>query len=417
MLSDEVIEKVTERLVNRIEQANTYVLKEIGKSINKIGTLTPTKAQELAQILKYGGDYNKITKQLAKITNLNVSDIQKIFEEVAKRDYQFAKQFYDYRGISYIPYENNLTLKNQVDAISRLMVGNYINKTSAIGFSVKDLDGNVIFKNLETVYRDTIDKAVLSISQGKSTFDNEMYKTIKELASSGLKTLDYESGRSIRLDSAISMNMKDTLRQMHNETQEVIGEQFGYDGVEITVHENPAEDHEDAQGKQFSLEQYELLQTTGYATTYDNKKIDMHLELKSGESSISFRPISQYNCYHYTFAIILGVSVPAYSNEELEQIQERNNKGFDFDGKHYTMYEGTQLQRKLERKIREQKDIQIMAKESGQMDLVDSSQRNITALTRKYKELSKASGLPTKMDRMRVSEYKRINIKKSYLIN
>lgn len=52
-----------------------------------------------------------------------------------------------------------------------------------------------------------------------------------------------------------------------------------------------------------------------------------------------------------------------------------------------------------------------MAKESGQMDLVDSSQRNITALTRKYKELSEASGLPTKMDRMRVSGYKRTAIK------
>ena len=407
MLSDEVIEKVTKRLINRIEQANTYVLKEIGKSIKKIGTLTPTQAQELAQVLKYGGDYNKITKELSKVTNMNIKDIQKIFEEVAKNDYDFAKQFYDYRNISYIPYENNLTLKNQVDAISRLMVKDYINKTSAIGFSVKELNGKIVFKDLTTVYRDTIDKAVLSIYQGKSTFDEEMYKTIKELAISGLKTIDYESGRSMRLDSAISMNMRDTIRQMHNETQEIIGEQFGADGVEITVHENPADDHADAQGKQFSKEQYMLLQTTGYATSYDNKQINLHAELKSGES-ISFRPISEYNCYHYKFDIILGVSRPAYSNEELTQIQERNNKGFDFDGKHYTMYEGTQLQRKLERKIREQKDIQIMAKEAGRMDLVDSSQKNITVLTRKYKELSEASGLLTEMDRMRVSGYKRI---------
>ena len=75
MLSDEVIEKVVTRLVNRIEQANEYVIRQIGKNIKKIGTITPSKAQELVQIMRYGGDYNKIVKKLAEITKLNVKDI------------------------------------------------------------------------------------------------------------------------------------------------------------------------------------------------------------------------------------------------------------------------------------------------------------------------------------------------------
>ena len=422
MLSDEVIEKVTERLVNRIEQGNTYVLEQIGKSIKKIGTLTPSKAHELEQMLKFGGDYDKIVRKLAEITKLNVKDIKKIFEEVAKSDYQFAKQFYDYRGKKFIPYEKNIALKRQVDALSNIMIDNYISKTKSIGFSLKDAKGNVIFQELGTTYQDTIDKAIVSISQGKTTFQQEMYNLMKELGSSGIKTIDYESGRSMRLDSYFRMLTKDSLRQLHNEEQQIFGEEFDSDGVEISVHSNPALDHASAQGRQFSISKYdkngneiekgewEKLQEDGVAKDYTGKEVDLHLELKNGESAEGFRPISTYNCYHYVFAIVLGVSEPEYSNKELQQIIDNNNKGFDFDGKHYSMYEGTQLQRKLETEIRKQKDIQIMAKAGDNKELISESQDKIRQLTQKYKELSDISGLPTKMQRMRVPNYKRVAI-------
>lgn len=410
MLSDEVLEKVIELIVKRIEQENTYVLEQIGNSLNKIGTLTPSKAQELGQIIKYGGDYDKIVKKLAQITQLNVRDIKKIFEEVAKRDLNFAKQFYDYRGKKFIPYEQNDALKRQVEAISKIMIDNYISKTKALGFSVKDNRGNILFKGLKETYQDAMDRAILSVSQGKSTFNEELYKIVKELGSSGLKTLDYESGRTLRLDSAVRMGMKDALRTLHNETQMIIGEEFDADGVEISVHLNPADDHEEAQGKQFSKEEYKKLQETGIATSYDNIEIDLHRELKSGETAEGFRPISTYNCYHYIFAIILGVNKPQYSNKQLKEIKDKNNKGFDYEGKHYSMYEGTQLQRQLETEIRKQKDTQIMARASGQDELVQESQHNISTLTKRYKELSEASGLPIKKNRLRVSNYKRVHI-------
>ena len=404
MLNDELLDKVSERLINRIEQQNTYILEQIGKTIKEIGTLTLTQAHQLGQIMKYGGNYDKIIKKIAQITNINVKDIKKIFEEVAKSDYRFAKQFYDYRGVKYIPFEQNKVLKRKIDAISNVMVDEYLTKTKAIGFSVKDLEDNVTFKPLEKAYKEIIDKAILSVSQGKTTFNEEMYKVIKEYGSSGLKTFDYESGRSVRLDSAIRMNMKDTLRQLHNEEQELFGKEFNSDGVEISVHFNPAPDHALVQGKQFSNEEFNKFQNDKDCYSYD--KIFFPAEFEGHDR----RSISEYNCYHYTFAIILGVSEQAYTNEELKQIIDDNNKGFDYEGKHYTNYEGTQLQRDIEKKIREQKDIQIMARASGQDDLVTDSQKQISILTKKYKELSNVSGLPTKMDRMRVSGYKRINV-------
>ena len=77
----------------------------------------------------------------------------------------------------------------------------------------------------------------------------------------------------------------------------------------------------------------------------------------------------------------------------------------------YTNYEGTQLQRNLERAIREQKDIQIFAKASGNNELIADSQSKITQLTSKYRELSSVSNLPTKMQRMKVSGYRRTKVK------
>lgn len=404
MLSDETLEKVIEIIVRRIEEGNTYTLQQIGKSLNKIGTLTPSKAHDITQVLQYGGDYDKIVKKLSQITSKNVKDIKKIFNEVAKKDLNFAKQFYEYKNKSFIPYEQNIALKKQVEALSNIMINDYLTKTKSIGFSVRDLNGNLIFKDLKSTYKDTIDKAIISISQGKTTFQQEMYQIIKDLGTSGLKTIDYVNNKHIRFDSAVRMMMKDGIRQLHNETQMVIGQEFDSDGVEISVHLNPADDHADVQGKQFSNEEFEKFQNDIDSYSYDGTFFPADFE---GHDR---RSISEYNCYHYIFAIVLGVNKPQYSNQQLKEIKRSNDKGFDFEGKHYTMYEGTQLQRKLETEIRKQKDIQIMAKAEEQEDLIRESQKRISTLTKKYKRLSEASGIPTKMKRMRVSGYKRTRV-------
>lgn len=405
MLSDEVLDKVIERLTNRIEQGNEYVLDQIGKSIKKIGTLSPSKAQQLVQIMKYGGDYDKITKKLAEITKMNVKDIKKIFEEVAKNDYKFAKKFYEYRGKKFIPYEENYALKTQVDALANITANEYVNLTKTLAFT-EIVNGKVKATLLSKKYNEVLDKAVLSVLQGKSSFQEEMYSTIKNLASSGLKTIDFNNGRTMRLDSAVRMQMKGALRNLHNEMQEQLGKEFDSDGVEISVHMNPAPDHAEVQGKQFSNEEFEKFQNDEDAKSYDG----MLFPAISEETGHDRRAISQYNCYHYTFSIILGVSKPEYTNKQLKQIIDNNNKGFEFDGNHYTNYEGTQLQRKLETEIRKQKDIQIMAKASDDDKLVGESQKNIKVLTNKYKELSKVSGLPTRLERMRVIGYKRTKV-------
>ena len=82
MLTEEQIDLIIERLKMRVEKANTLFLKNISQSIKAIKEISPTQAQQLVQILKYGGNYEKIIKELSKYTNLNLQDLDAIFEVI-----------------------------------------------------------------------------------------------------------------------------------------------------------------------------------------------------------------------------------------------------------------------------------------------------------------------------------------------
>ena len=393
MLSQEVEERLAEHLIDRIEDTNSNILKKIGQTIKYMSTLTPSQAYQISQILKYGGTYEEIAKELARVSGKNVQDIYKIFEQVAKDNKEFAKQFYKYRNIDFIPYSKDIALQNQVNSIARLTADTYLNiaNTRGIGFLFKNKNGQMYFKDIQQAYYEIIDRGILAISQGKETFQTEMRRIIKDVGGNGV--VMYESGRTRRLDTAIRMNLLDGIRQVSNETSKRFGEEYDADGIEISVHSNPAPDHADIQGRQFSNEEYEKLESGDIATDYKGNKYD-------GSDK---RHIGEYNCYHKIFSIVLGVSKPEYTDKQLQNIRESNLSGFDFEGKHYTNYEGAQLQRRIETAIRKQKDTQILARASGDTELVEQSQNKIRLLTSKYNDLCKTSGLLPKKIRMQVS--------------
>lgn len=401
MLNNEQEEKLVQILIDRINALNEDILTLIGNRIKQIGELTPTQVHQIQQMLMYDTDINTIVQKLAEITNMNVNDIYNMFEYSAKTNQDFAKQFYKAKGISYIPYAQNKVLKDQVRAIAEITAKEYANisRTTAIGYTIKDLQGNVTFKDISSAYKDIIDKAILNVGQGKTTYQQEMRNAIKQIGQSGLKTIDYESGRSVRLDSAIRQNTLEGLRTLTNQIQEQFGEEFGADGVEVSHHINSAPDHIDTvDGKQFSLNGDRVV----------NGKL--YKDFNTVNNSLD-RQVSTLNCRHYIFSIVLGVNKPQYTDKQLEEDKKKNKQGFDFEGKHYSNYEGEQLQRLIERRIREQKDVQILAKSSGDKELTLQAQTKITQLTTKYKQLCNVSGLPNQLKtRSSVVGYRRINV-------
>lgn len=249
MLNSNQEEQLVQLLIDRINALNEDILEIIGNRIKEIGEMTPTQVHQINQMLMYNTDIKEIVEKLAEVSGMNVNDIYSLFEYSAETNQDFARQFYRARGISYIPYTQNKVLKDQVRAIAEITAREYANisRTSAIGYTIKDLKGNLVFKDISSAYKDIIDKAILNAGQGKTTYQQEMRNAIKQIGQSGLKTIDYESGRSMRLDSAIRMNTLGGLRKLNNQVQEQFGEEFDSDGVEISVHQYPAVDHENVQ--------------------------------------------------------------------------------------------------------------------------------------------------------------------------
>ena len=382
-----------ERIVQRQIKANERVLKEIGKIIGMIGDLNPSEAYTMAQMLKYGESLDKIVKILSKNSQLTEVEIYKMLEHEAKTNLALKEIYFKAKQKDFIPYEENLPLQNLVREVALATVGTYRNISMTTGITFLDRNKNLVTKSLGEAYYQIVDDAIMNVSLGKETFWQTMKEQLETIGSHGIQSIEYESGYHRRIDSALRMNLSDGLNELSQKQQELIGNQFDYDGYEISVHENPAEDHADVQGHIFSIEEYNKLNNFGEATDVNGKFIDIHN--KYGD----FRQIGTLNCYHEVFTIVIGVSKPRYTQKELDKINANNKKGFEFEGKHYTNYEGTQLQRKLELEIRKNEEERLILKAGGQ----DTTKEDTKArqLLRKYHDLSKISGLGTRLDRIK----------------
>ena len=405
MIDEELQEKLLSVFDKRFQNYNTKVLEELGNVIKQFKDLTPSQAYSLAQQLKYNTTVKDLLNELSKISGLSVKDLKAILEKVAKENLVFADVYYKSRGLEAPIYSENKALQRLVNSVYNITGEEFKNIAKSTGFRLLGDNGEPLLLDIDETYKYVIDKCVIAVSQGKETYQQSMRSTLKQLSASGVRKIEYESGYSRRLDTSVRQNILDSMRQVSNESQQLFGKEFDSDGIEISTHLNPSPDHSNVQGHQFSNKEYEKLQSTGVATDYNGEVIDIRIK-------DNFRPISTMNCFHYIFSIVLGVSKPQYSNEELKKIIDDNEKGAELDGKHYTNYELTQIMRKLETKIREQKDLQIIARASDDKDLILQAQTKITQLTNKYKQVVKISGLPNQLStRGRVYNYHRLSIK------
>ena len=403
MINEEMQEKLLSVFDKRFEDFNTKVLEELGNVIKQFKDLTPSQAYELGQQLKYNTTIKDLLDELSKISGMSVEDLKKVLEKVAKENITFADVYYKARGLETPIYSENKALQRLVSSVYSISGSEFKNIAKSTGFRLLGDNGKPLLLNIDETYKYVIDKCVIAISQGKETYQQSMRSTLKQLSSSGVRKIEYESGYSRRLDTSIRQNILDSMRQVSNESQQLFGKEFDSDGVEVSVHEMPAPDHELVQGRQFSNEEFENFQNDRKATDYTGMVFEPEFE---GHDR---RSISEYNCYHYIFSIVLGVSKPQYSDKQLQEIIDNTNKKTTFDGKEYTQYELTQLQRRIESAIRQEKDTQILAKASEDNELVLQSQTKISQLNTKYKQLCNISGLPNKFStRASVPNYKRI---------
>lgn len=432
MLSEELQEKLLSVFDKRFQDYNTKVLEELGNVIKQFKDLTPSQAYELGQQLKYNTTIKDLLDELSKISGLSVKDLKAILENVAKENIDFADVYYKSRGLETPIYIENKALKRLVNSVYKVAGEEFKNISKTTGFRLLDSNGEPLLLDIDKTYKEVIDRCVIAISQGKETYQQAMRSTLKQLSDSGVRRIEYESGYSRRIDSSVRMNVLDAVREVSNQSQMLFGEEFDYNAVEVSHHSNSAPDHSnnDIENGKFDIDGHQFVKldilkeqikngTEKEITLKDIDEVNHRVKYK-GKWYYDFdyinnnlnRPVSTMSCYHYIFSVVLGVSRPQFTDKQLGEDKKKNNDGFEFEGKHYTFYEGEQLLNRIALEIRKSKDTQIIAKSSGDNDLILSSQTKITQLTIKYRQVVKTSGLPNKLaTKGWVPGYKRTSVK------
>ena len=432
MINEELQEKLLSVFDKRFQDYNTKVLEELGNVIKQFKDLTPSQAYELGQQLKYNTTVKDLLNELSKISGLSVKDLKAILEKVAKENIGFADVYYKSRGLETPIYSENKALQRLVSSIYNISGAEFKNIAKSTGFRLLGDNGEPLLLDIDETYKYVIDKCVVAVSQGKETYQQSMRSTLKQLSDSGVRRIDYANNYSRRIDSSVRMNVLDAVREVSNQSQMLFGEEFDYNAVEVSHHSNSAPDHSnnDIENGKFDIDGHQFAKldilkeqikngTEKEITLKDIDEVNHRVKCKDKwyydfdyiNNNLN-RPVSTMSCYHYIFSVVLGVSRPQFTEKQLEEDKKKNNDGFEFEGKHYTFYDGEQLLNRIALEIRKSKDTQIMAKSSGDDALILSSQTKITQLTTKYRQVVKVSGLPNKLaTKGWVPGYKRTSVK------
>ena len=264
-----------------------------------------------------------------------------------------------------------------LDATVRQAREDLSNITQTMGFVGPD----GVCRDLTAAYDQACDFAFQKVSLGAQDFTSAVREAMANLAKKGIRSIDYASGVHTSLEAAVRRNILGGLGIMQNQISRQNHDYLGCDGWEISAHANSAPDHEPIQGKQYSDAEY----------------INLNNSL--------VRRIGTLNCGHAAFPIILGVDIPQHTPEELEKLRQDNADGVTVDGVHYTGYEATQMQRKIERAMRREKRRILTAEAADDTKSLSVAQTRLQRLRQEYVRFSDAAGLRTQDERAQVAGF------------
>lgn len=380
------LDKYASVIYERLEEFNDFTLKTIARRIKEIGSLSAYDAQTLKNMADITGDMAKITKKLAEITEMNIADVEKVYEQTVTDGVNTYKPLYDFRNIPFVPFEENEFAKALVSNWAEQTAGEMINlsRTKAIGFDKYDEFGNVIGHTpLRGAYEQAISSAVTAVSSGTADFNSAMKKTVEELGGSGVK-VTYGSGVNRSLSAMIRQNLLYGAKQSAQAYDEYVGKILGCDGFEVDAHAGCRPSHLFMQGKMYS---YNGRVTVDGITYEDGKE--------------ALNALGDYGCLHFKDDVILGVSQPRYSKKELDEIQRQSTELIEYDGRKKTLYEWKQTQRRFERAVRTKQTQADMFRESGNIAEANMRKKEIAAYRAKYDDLCDKLGLTKRTERMR----------------
>ena len=368
------IDELPLNLDKLLQEINQEVLSIIGKRIKKIGKL---KEEDLAVINKlidfYGEDNLIINKKLAEITNKTIQEVETILLDTIKEAEIDTEEFYNLSNVEQVPFEKNNALKTIYANTLKNLTNDILNisNTSVLGFVI-----NGTYTPFKNAYLNLINKSILAITTGTMDFNTALQSNLKDIGIGAV--VKYPSGRVVRADSAVRMNILDGVRKLTRDIRQEQGKEFGATGVYILPHGLCADDHLPYQGKEYLYKDFEEL----------NARLD--------------RPIGigVMNCRHIAYDVIVGESLLPYSKDELKKINQYSTEIVTWNGRKMTRYEATQKMRNAETHIRELKDKQFLFKNSGDKINENRYKKYSFVAEQKYKNRCNEADLKPRLDRL-----------------
>ena len=338
------------------------LLRDLCRCIAAAGGVTSGAEYKLLLAKSLAGADNVIADTLRRQTDLTDEAVEQLMQWAAEKT---------------APLENSESLRNIADAYVKVTRNEVI---SVLGeLAAADVDGRVY--PIKDVYRRTMDYVFRQVSSGAKTPEQAVRRATLRLWQRGIRTIDRSDGRSFSVEYMAQRAIMSKMGEMTTAINEKHHNDGGYDGWEISAHSACAPDHESIQGRQYSDEEYKIL----------NSRLQ--------------RRIGTLSCKHIAWPIKLGVDKPQWTQEQLAELAQQNAQGITYEGRHYTQYEATQQQKALENSIRQCKDRIAAAQEQGELSSGElrSSRILLRQLKAEYERFSAAAGLPTAPERLQAA--------------
>lgn len=381
----EVLDALPEELAELFRALEITLLEEICFRLKAAGELNKVTVQDIRSLRSHGIDLKDIEKAIRKKTGISETKLNKLFDDVVERNQKYYTELIDF---AHITQPETLVDAAEVAAIRAQTLDTFRNLTASMGFLV---DAGRTMLPPAKAYQHALDAAEMMIQSGAISYNEAIKRSVKELADSGIKVVDYESGHRDQIDVAARRAVMTGVSQICAKYTEQSAEYLETPYFEVSAHFGARDvpgpsswsSHKEWQGKVYSIRAGDI-----YPSIYE----------VCGLGAVD--GLEGANCRHRRFPWVEGVSERTYTDEQLEHIDDGH--GCTFDGKDYTAYEATQMQRRIERTVRKLKREKAAYKAAGLHEDETAVNIRLRRLNAKYKAFSAEAGLPEQPERMRV---------------
>lgn len=381
-------------IAKNITEWEAESIARVCRKIGKIGKMSKKDLEKFDAGKEAKKEWERIVSALAIATALNIRTLKRAYISEFEAWEKQNEYLYQYRGKKPLGVKNG-ALQGIIDRYVKQNGKDIINLTNTKALSVLDRNGNPI-RFQDAIYNSFGD-AVKTVTEGGADFYTTMRQTVQNIGGGGCK-IDYGiveidgQPRRItrRLDTVVRQNMAYGIKQSHKEYNELVGREIGADGIEIDYHANSRPSHRYMQGKQ-------------YAKGAEGKTVNGVFYPSAEKKGVYGRLYEDYNCRHYETDIILGVSEPRYSAEELRRFEEQDKRLYKIGNIEKDGYGWSQSMRDCESEIRRCKDEINALKAFGNSEAEIKQLRQRTKTVRaKYNEIAEVTGISAEPKRMSV---------------